>query len=241
MLKIALCDDSPVELDRIQSFISEYKTKSKDEIYFEAFISPVEFLSKISSGAFFDLVFLDVLMPVINGIDVAKEIFKSNKLTQIIFLTSSREFAADSYSVAALDYIIKPINAESLDRAMSRFFEKYQKIKSDELVIREKSTISRIPLHNLSYVEVLDHHLIYHLSNSYTIRCRQSLSEIEALLIKNGKFIRTSRSFIVNMDYVAKIEPGHILMDDGSSVSVSRANFKAVSDAYLKYKLKGGF
>ena len=241
MLKIALCDDSPVELDRIQSFISEYKTKSKDEIYFEAFISPVEFLSKISSGAFFDLVFLDVLMPVINGIDVAKEIFKSNKLTQIIFLTSSREFAADSYSVAALDYIIKPINAESLDRAMSRFFEKYQKIKSDELVIREKSTISRIPLHNLSYVEVLDHHLIYHLSNRYTIRCRQSLSEIEALLIKNGKFIRTSRSFIVNMDYVAKIEPGHILMDDGSSVSVSRANFKAVSDAYLKYKLKGGF
>lgn len=241
MLKIALCDDSPVELNRIEGFISEYKSQSKEEIYFEAFISPVELLAKISSGAFFDLIFLDVLMPVINGIDVAKEIFKYNKLTQIIFLTSSKEFAADSYSVSALDYIIKPINAENLNRAMEKFFERYQKIKSAELVIREKSTISRIPLHNLSYVEVLDHHLIYHLSNSYTIRCRQSLSDIESMLIKNGKFIRTSRSFIVNMDYVSKIEPGCMIMDDGNSVSISRANFKSVSDAYLKYKLEGGF
>ena len=164
-----------------------------------------------------------------------------NKLTQIIFLTSSREFAADSYSVSALDYIIKPINAESLDRAMGKFFEKYNKIKSDELVIREKSTISRIPLHNLSYVEVLDHHLIYHMSNGYTIRCRQSLNEIEEALSKNGKFIRTNRSFIVNMDYVAKIEPGLVTMEDGGAVSISRANYKTVSENYLKYKLQGGF
>ncbi len=241
MLKIALCDDNPTELSRIESFISEYKSRCKDEIYFEVFSGPVELLTKISSGAFFDLIFLDVLMPVINGIDVAKEIVKHNKLTQIIFLTSSREFAADSYSVSALDYIIKPINSESLNRAMEKFFERYQKIKSDELVIREKSTISRIPLHNLIYVEVLDHHLIYHMSNTYTIRCRQSLGEIEGMLVKNGKFIRTSRSFIVNMDYVSKIEPGHMTMEDGSRVSISRANFKAVSDAYLKYKLEGGF
>lgn len=241
MLKIALCDDSPIELSRIESFISGYKTKSKDEIYFETFSDPVAFLSKISSGTFFDLIFLDVLMPVINGIDVAKEIFKHNKLTQIVFLTSSREFAADSYSVSALDYIIKPITEESLDRAMEKFFERYRKIKSDELVIREKSTISRIPLHNLSYVEVLDHHLIYHMSNGYTIRCRQSLNDIEDMLVKNGKFIRTSRSFIINMDYVAAIEPGNMVMEDGGSVAISRANFKSVSEAYLKYKLEGGF
>lgn len=240
MLKIALCDDNKTELDRIESCISQYKTQSKDEIYFEAFLSPVEFLSKISSGAFYDLIFLDVLMPVINGIDVAREIFKHNKLTQIIFITSSREFAADSYSVSALDYIIKPITDENLTRAMDKFFERYKKIKSDELVIREKSTISRIPLHNLSYVEVLDHHLIYHLSTGYTIRCRQSLNEIEDTLIKNGKFVRTSRSFIVNMDYVLSIEPGNLVMEDGSHVSISRANFKSVSEAYLRYKLEGG-
>lgn len=241
MLKIALCDDNPTELNRIESFISQYKAPNKEEISFESFSDPVTFLSKISRGAFFDLVFLDVLMPVINGIDVAKEIFKNNKLTQIIFLTSSREFAADSYSVSALDYIIKPINEESLSRAMEKFFLRYKKIKSEELVIREKSTISRIPLHNLSYVEVLDHHLIYHLSNSYTIRCRQSLNEIEDKLIKTGKFIRTGRSFIVNMDYVTRIEPGRLVMEDNSVVSISRACFKSVSDAYLKYKLEGGF
>ena len=241
MLKIALCDDNKIELDRIESCLSQYKASSKDEIYLELFQGPVELLSKISSGTFYDLIFLDVLMPVINGIDVAKEIFKHNKLTQIIFITSSREFAADSYSVSALDYIIKPITPESLNRAMDKFLERYKKVKSDELVIREKSTISRIPLHNLSYVEVLDHHLIYHLANGYTIRCRQSLNEIEDMLIKNGRFVRTSRSFIVNMDYVLSIEPGNVLIEDGSRVSISRANFKSVSEAYLKYKLEGGF
>ena len=241
MLKIALCDDNPTELKRIEDLVCEYKSASKENVYYESFSSPVDFLAKISSGGFFDLIFLDVLMPVINGIDVAKEIFKYNKLTQIIFLTSSREFAADSYSVSALDYIIKPINKENFAAGMEKFMHRYQKIKSDELVIREKSTISRIPLHVLSYVEVLDHHLIYHMSNSYTIRCRQSLSEIENILIANGKFIRTSRSFIVNMDYISKIEPGCLIMDDGSRVSVSRANFKTVSDSYLKFKLEGGF
>ncbi len=241
MLKIALCDDNPQELQRIEALILEYKKNSKDEVFYEVFSSPVDFVSKISSGGFFDLVFLDVLMPVINGIDVAKEIFKRNKLTQIIFLTSSKEFAAESYSVSALDYIIKPINSENFNQAMLKFIDRYRKIKQDELVIREKSTISRIPLHVLSYVEVLDHHLIYHLSNSYTIRCRQSLSEIESVLLKNGKFVRTSRSFIVNMDYVSKIEPGCITMDDQSTVSISRSSFKSVSESYLKYKLEGGF
>lgn len=241
MLKIALCDDNLQELERIEALVSEYKISSKEEILYESFSTPVDFLAKISAGGFFDLIFLDVLMPVINGIDVAKEIFKNNKLTQIIFLTSSKEFAADSYSVSALDYLIKPITADSFKQAMEKFLDRYNKIKNDELVIREKSTISRIPLHILSYVEVLDHHLIYHLANSYTIRCRQSLSEIENLLLKNGKFVRTSRSFIVNMDYVAKIEPGCITMDDQSTVSISRASFKAVSESYLKYKLAGGF
>ncbi len=241
MIRIALCDDNPVELERIENLVSRYKTIENKNIFYETFVSPVELLAKISSGNFYDLIILDVLMPVINGIDVAKEIFKTNKVTQIIFLTSSKEFAAESYAVSALDYVIKPVTKESFERALTKFIMRYRKVKSEELVIREKSTISRIPLHMLCYVEVLDHHLIYHLSNSYTIRCRQSLSEIEGKLINNGKFIRTNRSYIINMDYVSKIEPGHITMEDGSEVSVSRANLKPVSEKYLKYKLEGGF
>lgn len=239
MLKIALCDDTPEELECLVKYIEVYKAASNSEIIYECFSSGTELLANISSGSFYNLIFLDVVMPAINGIDVAKEIYEKNKVTQFVFLTISPEFAVDSYSVSALDYILKPINEKNFKRAMNKFTDRYKQ-KEEAIIIHEKSSIIRIMLYTLCYVEVLDHYLLYHLSNSNIIRCRQSLAEIEDILKRNSSFVKTHRSYIVNMDYIQKIEPSYIIMANGDRVSVSRANSKLVSDLFLKYKFEKG-
>lgn len=238
MLRIALCDDTAEELNRIMKFIKEYKAKSDIEIVYDCFSGGAELLSKIKTGVFYDLIFLDVVMPVINGIDTAKEIYSKNKATKIIFLTVSPEFALDSYSVSALDYIIKPINCESFDRAMQKFRNVYIEKESEKIIIQEKSKIMQIALNTLCYVEVYDHDLIYHLSNGDTVTCRQSLAEIENILNKNKGFVKTHRSYIVNMQYVQEIEANCVTMTNGDKIPVSRKNNILISDLFLKCRLE---
>ncbi len=240
MLRIALCDDTKEELNRIEGYIKEYKTKADTEIKYDCFSSGSELLARISAGVFYDLIFLDVVMPVINGIDTAKEIYSKNKATKIIFLTISPEFALDSYSVSALDYIIKPINRESFDRAMQKFRSGYIEKESEKIIIQEKSKIMQIALNTLCYVEVYDHDLIYHLSNGDTVKSRQSLAEIENILNKNRGFVKPHRSYIVNMKYVQKVEANCITMTNGDKIVMARKNNFLISDLFLKYQLEEG-
>ncbi len=238
MLRIALCDDTKEELNRITKYIKEYKAQSDMEIVYDCFGSGAELLARVNTGVFYDLIFLDVVMPVINGIDTAKEIYSKNKATKIIFLTISPEFALDSYSVSALDYIIKPINRESFDRAMQKFRSGYIEKESEKIIIQEKSKIMQIALDMLCYVEVYDHNLIYHLSNGDTVTSRQSLSEIENILTRNKGFVKTHRSYIVNIKYIQKVEMNYITTTNGDKVYVSRKNYTPVSDLFLKYRLE---
>ncbi len=238
MLRIALCDDTVEELNRIEGYIKEYKAKSDIEIVYDCFGSGAELLARVNTGVFYDLIFLDVVMPVINGIDTAKEIYSKNKATKIIFLTISPEFALDSYSVSALDYIIKPINRESFDRVMQKFQNSYIEKEGEKIIIQEKSKIMQIALHTLCYVEVYDHDLIYHLSNGDTVKCRQSLAEIEDILNKNKSFVKPHRSYIVNMKYIQKVEANCITMTNGDNIVMARKNNFLISDLFLKYQLE---
>ncbi len=238
MMRIALCDDTEEELEYIAKYVKEYKTDN--EIICDCFKSGVELLSRINTGVFYDLIFLDVVMPMINGIETAREIYSKNKATKFIFLTVSPEFALDSYSVDAIDYIIKPINRESFDHAMQKFKNSRGIKENEKIIIQEKSRITKIALHKLCYVEVYDHDLIYHLSDGDIVKFRQSLTEIENILNKSKGFIKTHRSYIVNMRYVQRIEPNCITMTNGDRIAVSRKNNILVSDAFLKYQLEEG-
>lgn len=238
MLKIALCDDDEAELDTLTSYIDKYKATYDSEMTYDCFANGMELLSRTSAGEFYDLIFLDIVMPAINGMDVAREIYADNQVTQIVFLTTSQDFAVDSYSVSALDYILKPINDKSFRRVMQRFLSKHREQEEETIIIQEKSSILQISLHTLCYVEVFDHYLLYHLSDADTVRCRQSLAQIECILKQNKKFFKTHRSYIINLDYVHRLEQGCVTMTNGDRIPVSRANNKLLSDLFLKYKFE---
>lgn len=118
MIKIAFCDDDMEVLHQMNELLDRYRVERNEDITYAAFQSPFELLTEIEKGIRPDILFLDVVMPGQNGMDVAKEIRQYDTNMKIIFLTSSPEFAVESYTVGAYFYQLKPIWEESFFRLM---------------------------------------------------------------------------------------------------------------------------
>ncbi len=116
MTRIAFCDDDAALLHQMQDFLEQYRTLRGVQLELAPYTKPVELLADIEAGVRFDVLFLDVLMPGINGINAAREIRRYDTAVQIIFVTSSSEFAVQSYVVGAYYYQLKPIWKDSFFR-----------------------------------------------------------------------------------------------------------------------------
>ena len=112
-MKIAVCDDDIAELNNICEILNNYFEEKKYDIYISKFGSSVE-LASIIQKEIFDIYILDIVMPVLSGMNLATEIRSFDKASDIIFLTSSPEFAVESYCVKATDYILKPVDKNRL-------------------------------------------------------------------------------------------------------------------------------
>ena len=118
MIKAAFCDDDLSVLNELHVLMDNYRVERNQEITYTAFHSPLELIAQIEKGMRFDILFLDVLMPGVNGIETAQEIREYDSAMKIIFLTSSAEYAVESYTVNAYFYQLKPIWPESFYRLM---------------------------------------------------------------------------------------------------------------------------
>ena len=161
MIKIAFCDDEMEVLHQMNELLDRYQVERNEDITYAAFQSPFELLTEIEKGIRPDILFLDVVMPGQNGMDVAKEIRQYDTNMKIIFLTSSPEFAVESYTVGAYFYQLKPIWEESFFRLMDSVLSECEKKKKNSLILRSKDGITRIDLQQLEYCEVLDENFYF--------------------------------------------------------------------------------
>lgn len=154
MTRIAFCDDDAALLHQMQDFLEQYRTLRGVQLELAPYTKPVKLLADIEAGVRFDVLFLDVLMPGINGINAAREIRRYDTAVQIIFVTSSSEFAVQSYVVGAYYYQLKPIWKDSFFRLTDAVLAECRKRTQHSLILRCKSGVTRITLDSLEYCEV---------------------------------------------------------------------------------------
>lgn len=154
MTRIAFCDDDAALLHQMQDFLEQYRTLRGVQLELAPYTKPMELLADIEAGVRFDVLFLDVLMPGINGINAAREIRRYDMAVQIIFVTSSSEFAVQSYVVGAYYYQLKPIWKDSFFRLTDAVLAECRKRTQHSLILRCKSGVTRITLDCLEYCEV---------------------------------------------------------------------------------------
>ena len=239
MIKIAFCDDEMEVLHQMNELLDRYRVERNEDITYAAFQSPFELLTEIEKGIRPDILFLDVVMPGQNGMDVAKEIRQYDTNMKIIFLTSSPEFAVESYSVGAYFYQLKPIWEESFFRLMDAVLAECEKKKKNSLILRSKDGITRIDLQQLEYCEVLGRKLLFHLEDGAVLESAGSLDDLAGQLMQYSNFFRPHRSFLVNMEYIQNISSRSIKMVNDAEIPIPHGKCSEIKNTYMEYAFNG--
>lgn len=239
-MRIAICDDEERELTHLSELITKYQDGRGEfvngqKLESTVFCNPLELMNVIEKGTRFDVLFLDVMMPGENGIHVAKEIRKYDSNLKIIFLTSSAEFAVESYTVGAYFYQMKPVEEKSFFALMDAVTEDCEREQAASLIIRTKNGIARIELNKLEYCEVIGRTLLFHLENGEVLESTGSLDKLCSELKQYKNFLRPHRSFLVNMEYIRNISSRTISMNCQSEIPVPHGKYSDIKNLYLEY------
>ena len=239
MIQIAFCDDDQTVLDQLSALLEKYRAQRCVQIQCTAFHSPLDLLAEIEKGTRYDILFLDVIMPAENGITAAKEIRQYDNVVKIIFLTSSAEFAVESYVVGAYFYQLKPIWQESFSRLLDSVIAECAKSGSMSLILRCKSGITRVELDKLEYCEVLGRKLLFHLENGAVLESAGSLDDLAGQLMQYSNFFRPHRSFLVNMEYIQNISSRSIKMVNDAEIPIPHGKCSEIKNTYMEYAFNG--
>lgn len=235
MIKIAFCDDDSAVLSDLHRLLALYRAEKDMEIDDDSFHSPLDLIAEIEQGTRFDILFLDVLMPGENGIDAAAEIRNYDKNAKIIFLTSSSEFAVQSYTVNAFYYQLKPICTENFFRLMDSVLSQCKKEQASSLILHSKTGITRIKPAQLEYCEVIHRTLFIHLTSGKVLECIGSLDELTKQLVPYGSFLRPHRSYLVNLEYIQNLSYRAITMSCLAEIPIPRGKYNEIKNAFLEY------
>lgn len=235
MIRVAFCDDEVSTVENLCVLLDKYCVLRDREIDYTVFHSPLDLLEEIEKGTRFDILFLDIIMPGENGIDTAVEIRKYDGNVKIIFLTSSSEYAVQSYTVGAYFYQLKPVCEEEIFRVIDSAISACDKEQTNSLILRCKSGITRIELRNFEYCEVIHRTLFIHLTNGKVLESIGSLDELSRLLEPYGRIIRPHRSYLVNLDYVQNLSYRAITMSCLAEIPIPRGKYQELKDRYFEY------
>lgn len=231
---IAVCDDDSREITEITALLEEYRLENNVDLRYRTFRSGTELCSAMGAGEY-DMLLLDVLMPGLNGMETAHEIREFDEEVKILFLTSSPEFALESYSVKATDYILKPVSKARLWHVIDALQAEGTDIPEGFPVKSAHGGYGRILFSKLVFVEVIQKRLYFHLSDGTTREVVAPLAEFEARLTERPEFVKVHRSYIVNLWHSSELTPGGIVTYSGETIPISRLLYPQVRKAYMEH------
>lgn len=198
--------------------------------------SAEEFLFKYDRQNAFDIIFLDVCMKEMNGMELAHEIRKFDRNVQIIFLTGKPEYVFEGYEIGAVRYLIKPVGESGLAKALDACMEKLRRGREDYLTIQYHGENLRLSKSEILFVRVEGHYLKMQTTDG-VYDWKASLKEMQAKL-DSDRFVMANRSALVNLEYVSKITRGECILENGEAIPVSRGAYGPLNDAFMKYFFK---
>lgn len=232
-MKIAICDDELSSLDQTCEVLDKWARLRHMPLTIERFTNGDDLLLAQQDSCP-DLIFLDVVMPLLNGIETARELRSSNETIPIVFLTTSKEYAVDSYEVKALNYLIKPVSEDRLFTVLDDFIKTTQ--KPDEIFMAQTSLgFCKIHIPNVAYLEAQNKQVLVCLSNGTNLQIRELFSRCDEVFTEDKGFFRCHRSYIVNMRHIEQFTKDTITTDNQVQLPISRNSYVTFKEAYFNY------
>lgn len=227
-MRIALCDDRPDQLENLRSMILAWNGESVSVFCYDN----GDALLQAHRTTPFDIIFLDILMPLLNGMEAARELRQFDKTVRLVFLTASSDFAVEAFSVKASNYLLKPLDAGKLHACLDELAEDFH-ASARKICIRGIHSLHQIPVTDIEYIESQNKRILFVLSSGKTILSGEPLYTYEEKLTLEDGFFKCSRSFIVNIHRIDTFTPKEIRTRSGARISIARSCHREFEKAYF--------
>ncbi|MDD3164423.1 MAG: LytTR family DNA-binding domain-containing protein [Oscillospiraceae bacterium] len=239
MLQIAICDDQPKELAALEALTKVFTASHCPNASITAFSHPDALASACESQPF-HIYLLDMVMPMLSGLDLGRSIRRVSTDAQIIYITTEPGYALDAYAVNPLHYLLKPVKREALFAALALAVEKADFANECLLTLKTHDGVRTIATEKVVCCECRRHTAVYTLIGGETVQTATlsgSFADHIAPLLADRRFLSPHVSFAVNMSQVERLVKEGFFLRGGAFVPVSGKQYTAVRNAYLRYRL----
>ena len=226
--KIAICDDEQKDRDFVAALSCRWAGQRGNTVELTEFSSAEQFLFCYGEQSDYDILLLDIEMGQMDGVQLAKQLRQKNETIQIVFVTGYSDYISEGYEVAALHYLMKPVDAAKLFAVLDRAAEKLRR-NEKFLTLELSGETVRLPVYQIRCAEVQGNYVTVHARADYTVK--MTLSELETRLDDN--FFRLGRSALVNLGCVARVTRTAVTLTDGSTLPLPRGAYERINRAII--------
>lgn len=236
MIRCCICDDKSEETEKLREFAEGFSKEHPEfPLKTDVFLSPYDLLEAVRSQGGYDLYLLDIIMPHLSGIDIARRLREREEAAEILFLTVSREYAVEAFGVKASGYLLKPVEKEDFNREMLRCIQNLEPKENPSLVLKTREGLRKVSIRRIVSVESCNHRCICSLCEGTAIETPMTLSSLYEQLRVYPCFFQPHRAYIVNLDYVHGLSAKLLSLADGREIPVSRSLYRKLKEAYLNH------
>ena len=228
--RVAIVDDSTTDAEFVKSILNSWADLRQANIQAEVFPSAEAFLFQYAEDKDWDILLLDIEMGAMDGVTMAKRVRQDNEAVQIVFITGYSDYIAEGYEVAALHYLMKPVNREKLLSVLDRALEK-RKQEERCLNLEAYGEMVRIPFYDIRYLDVHQNYVTVHAKADYTVK--RTLGDFEKEL--DNRFCRVGRAMILNLKYIQRVTKTEVRLSDGTVLPLPRGAYEPLNRAIIQH------
>ncbi len=237
-IRLALCDDEHFFLKDMKQNLKKYEEETSYEIIVGEYCSGIQFLEDIKEkGLSWDIIFLDVDMPLKKGTEVAKEIRKNYEDVVICYITSFGEYALQAFEAEVLEYVVKPVDYQSLRHSLNRCIKQVQYIKDAKNIkkryieIQSKCKAALLCMDEIVYIEKRRNQCVFHMEDGeqvYYMTLSQAYDKLDP-----DMFFYSHQGYIVNFSHIKEVKTNAVCLGNGIEVPISRTHYKKLRKMHM--------
>ena len=237
-LRIAICDDDVLCREQVTAIVSSYKDQRGLDMELSIYESAAALLHDVALRGGFDLYLLDIIMPGENGIELGRQLRRESPEGKIIYLTSSHEYAVDSYRVRAFDYLIKPVAQGQLFHTLDEAIQTLAVKKGKSLIVRTKESSTKVSFESIMYAKLAGKSIAYHLTNGVTVEgvsIRTTFSEAISELLLDERFALCGSGTAVNLYHVTTVDGDTLYFKNGGKLYIGLRAGRSLRSVWMDF------
>lgn len=209
MISIAIVEDEKKFSDVISEYLRRYMEEEHVDFSFDVFQDGLAFLEDGKKD--YDIVFMDIVMPHVDGMETARRLRKRGDSSLLVFITTMASYAIQGYEVEATDFLVKPVQYDLFRIKMRKLLSHLANKVPDYFCVKTATGVTKIPLAQVLYVDSQKHYLYFHMADGKEIRMRESMRNIIDALTKEG-FAMASTTLLIHLSHVDSFQENCVLM-----------------------------